>query len=144
MTKTLKVAFVYPPFGPPNLANLGIAILAAGLQQRGFETRTFYWNYRLLDLFPGAGLDEQGLQIEGLDQRQLRPAIRDVARLEGISGAPRSSKQGWTDVATLTAHGIPAVNFGPGEVEQAHKVGESVALANLDESFRVLVEFLTT
>lgn len=65
-------------------------------------------------------------------------------RLETISGAPRRPKQGWTDVASLTARGIPALNYGPGEVAQAHQVGESVPLANLDESYRVLKELLTT
>jgi succinyl-diaminopimelate desuccinylase len=64
--------------------------------------------------------------------------------LERISGAPRRPKQGWTDVASLTARGIPALNYGPGEVAQAHQVGESVPLANLDESYRVLRELLTT
>ena len=50
---------------------------------------------------------------------------------------------GWTDVARLTAAGVPAVNYGPGETEQAHQVGESVELAKLDRSYQVMRSFLT-
>ncbi len=63
--------------------------------------------------------------------------------LEAALGAELAAKQGWTDVARLTAHGIPAVNYGPGIPEVAHQVGEYVPLANLDESFRKLKGFLT-
>ncbi|MEM9061497.1 MAG: RiPP maturation radical SAM C-methyltransferase [Pseudomonadota bacterium] len=73
VTKDLKVAFVYPPFGPPNLANLGIAILAAGLEERGFLTRTFYWNYRLLDHLPGDTLHRRRQIYTLFTQRDLFP-----------------------------------------------------------------------
>ena len=66
-----------------------------------------------------------------------------VTELQAITGATRAAKQGWTDVARLTARGIPAVNFGPGEVAQAHQVTESVPLANLPKSLDSLEEFLT-
>jgi len=65
-----------------------------------------------------------------------------VARLQEISGAGRSAKQGWTDVARLTQRGIPAVNFGPGEVAQAHQVTESVALENVEKALATLRVFL--
>ena len=42
----------------------------------------------------------------------------------------------------LSGRGAPAVNYGPGEVTQAHQAGESVALANLDEAFAVMRRFL--
>ncbi len=65
-----------------------------------------------------------------------------VAELQRITGAERAAKQGWTDVARLSERGIPAVNYGPGEVAQAHQAGENVLLANLDEALAALREFL--
>lgn len=51
-TKKIKVALVYPPFGPPNLPSLGLATLSAGLKERGFRCDTHYWNYRFLHNLP--------------------------------------------------------------------------------------------
>jgi succinyl-diaminopimelate desuccinylase len=64
-------------------------------------------------------------------------------RLVEALGAERSAKQGWTDVARLGARGVPAVNYGPGDPGLAHRVDESVALANLDAAYRGLARFLT-
>lgn len=64
-------------------------------------------------------------------------------RLVRISGADVTPKQAWTDVARLTAHGVPAVNYGPGETSQAHQVTESVPVDHLDRCFDALRRFLT-
>lgn len=64
-------------------------------------------------------------------------------RLVAISDAPVTPKQAWTDVARLARYGIPAANYGPGEVAQAHKATESVPIANLDPAYEALRCFLT-
>jgi succinyl-diaminopimelate desuccinylase len=50
-------------------------------------------------------------------------------------------KQAWTPVAEFGQAGMDAVNFGPGEPAQAHTRGESVAIAALERSYRVLEAF---
>lgn len=61
-----------------------------------------------------------------------------VERLIEISGAAVTGKQAWTDVARLSARGISAINFGPGEPAQAHKATEYVELDALEDSFQSL------
>ncbi len=68
---------------------------------------------------------------------------RHADRLAALVGGHRTAKQGWTDVARLTSRGADAVNYGPGEVAQAHQVGESIPIANLEIAFGVMREFLT-
>ena len=64
-------------------------------------------------------------------------------RLVAISDGPVTPKQAWTDVARLARYGVPAVNYGPGEVAQAHQATESVPIANLDPAHDALRRFLT-
>ncbi|NIQ56375.1 MAG: M20/M25/M40 family metallo-hydrolase, partial [Gemmatimonadetes bacterium] len=58
--------------------------------------------------------------------------------LERTSGASRAPKQGWTDVARLGVHGVPAVNYGPGRAAQAHQVDEWVSLDELAAAYESL------
>jgi succinyl-diaminopimelate desuccinylase len=84
--------------------------------------------------------------IEIVDRAHAGPVPEGnphLARLAEVSGAPRTPKQAWTDVARLARYGIPAINYGPGETAQAHQVAESVALDNLRTAFEVLSRFLS-
>lgn len=71
------------------------------------------------------------------------PGNPHLERLARVTGARRTGKQGWTDVARLTARGIPAVNYGPGEVALCHRADESVPVANLEAAFTALKRFFT-
>ncbi|MCC7076085.1 MAG: succinyl-diaminopimelate desuccinylase [Acidimicrobiia bacterium] len=62
--------------------------------------------------------------------------------LQHIAAAPVTPKQAWTDVAQFTAHGIDAVNFGPGDPHLAHTREESVDVEALVHAFTVLSRLL--
>lgn len=85
--------------------------------------------FEVVDAAPGGRVEEGNPHID---------------RLAELTSAPLRSKQGWTDVARLSARSIPAVNYGPGESDLAHTVDESVPLANLDIVFEALRGFLAT
>ena len=53
-----------------------------------------------------------------------------------------SAKLGWTDVARFAEHGIPAVNFGPGDSTVAHTAGEFLDRAPLERVWLVLGRLL--
>jgi succinyl-diaminopimelate desuccinylase len=67
------------------------------------------------------------------------PLVRALVERTGIAAEP---KQAWTDVARLAAHGIPAVNLGPGATSQAHQVGEWIEVAALERSYRIFERWL--
>jgi succinyl-diaminopimelate desuccinylase len=66
-----------------------------------------------------------------------------VAEFAGLLDLPVRPKLGWTDVARFSAHGIPAVNFGPGDPEVSHTAGEHVSRASVEGCYEALGAFLT-
>lgn len=62
--------------------------------------------------------------LPGLD----RPA---AAAFVASVGGVVNPKYGWTDVARFSEMGVPAVNFGPGNPELAHRQDEFVPVAQL-------------
>ncbi|MGQ0844480.1 MAG: succinyl-diaminopimelate desuccinylase [Sporichthyaceae bacterium] len=92
--------------------------------------REFFAGYRVdcVDLCPGA--------LPGLS----KPAAAAFVEATGGGATP---KFGWTDVALFSGLGVPAVNFGPGDPNNSHTVGEFVELAEIRRCADVLRTWLT-
>ena len=89
------------------------------------------------------GLDvevEQADAAAGALPRLHLPAA--AALVEAADGRVRA-KFGWTDVARFAALGIPAVNYGPGDPNLAHRRDEWVSVAQIGVVTDTLRRYLT-
>jgi succinyl-diaminopimelate desuccinylase len=80
--------------------------------------------------------DSSGGALPGLTE----PA---AAAFVAAVGWPPRAKLGWTDVARFAAFGIPALNYGPGDPNLAHKADEHVRIDRLQPAEDALVAYLT-
>lgn len=86
-----------------------------------------------------------GFDVHVLDSSPAaRPGLDSplaAAFAAAVGGQPQP-KFGWTDVARFAQLGIPALNFGPGDPNLAHKREESVEIALIAEAEAALLRFL--
>jgi len=69
-------------------------------------------------------------------------ALSAAARSRGLK-APIEGLSCWTDAALLTAAGIPAVCFGPGDIALAHAAEEYVPVNEITQAADVLQSMIT-
>ncbi|WP_410870505.1 succinyl-diaminopimelate desuccinylase [Nocardia sp. A7] len=88
--------------------------------------------FEVTDSSPGA--------LPGLTAPAARTLI-DSVNAHGGGGV--RAKYGWTDVSRFAARGIPAVNFGPGDPNLAHKRDEHVPLHQITAVTAMLRTYLS-
>jgi succinyl-diaminopimelate desuccinylase len=90
-------------------------------------------------------LDGLDVQIELTDSAVgALPGLTEpaAAALVDAAGGQVRAKYGWTDVARFAALGIPAVNYGPGDPNFAHRADERVEVAAITAATDMLRAYL--
>lgn len=85
--------------------------------------------------------------VKFIDESPSGPCYLDNLWLKKFLAAtqlPQVAKQAWTDVARLALFNIPAINFGPGDTQQAHQRNETIAKADLLANYQYFLQFLQT
>lgn len=74
------------------------------------------------------------------------PGLRQpaAAALVNAAGGQARAKYGWTDVSRFAALGIPAVNYGPGDPNLAHRRDERVHVGQITEAVDMLRGYLSS
>jgi succinyl-diaminopimelate desuccinylase len=110
-------------------------------------------NYRFApDRSLAAALEHVHGVFDGLDVR-IEQTDAAAGALPGLSQPPAKAlveaaggrvraKYGWTDVSRFAALGIPAVNFGPGDPNLAHRRDERVPVAAISAAVAMLRPYL--
>ncbi|WP_068271627.1 succinyl-diaminopimelate desuccinylase [Aldersonia kunmingensis] len=95
----------------------------------------------VLEVF--AGLDAEIERTDAASGALPGLSAPAAADLIAAAGGEVRAKYGWTDVARFAALGIPAVNYGPGDPNLAHKRDEHVRIDRIIDAERVLRGYLT-
>jgi succinyl-diaminopimelate desuccinylase len=92
----------------------------------------------LVELFDGFEVAVTDSAPGALPGLTLPPAAQFIA----ATGSTPAAKLGWTDVSRFAALGIPALNFGPGDPNLAHKPEEHVEVDKIVAGAEVLRTWL--
>ena len=83
------------------------------------------------------------LRTASCEALETDPALPEVAALLKAAGRERTvGVHYFCDAAPLSAGGIPAVVFGPGDIAQAHTSAEWISIASLERGTDILERFL--
>jgi succinyl-diaminopimelate desuccinylase len=92
------------------------------------------------DVFDGLDVQiEQTDAAAGALPGLSQPAAKALVE---VAGGQVRAKYGWTDVSRFAARGIPAVNFGPGDPNLAHRRDEQVPVAAITAAVEMLRPYL--
>jgi succinyl-diaminopimelate desuccinylase len=87
-----------------------------------------------------------GYEVKIVDAAPAAPPGLDAllaAEFVAAVGQPPRAKLGWTDAARFAELGVPALNFGPGDPDLAHKPEEYVEVDRIQAAEAALLAFLS-